>query len=327
MSSAILTIYNSILTFYTYIFIRKVRMSMNKSILKENRIHGDSMFPFSLYSMNCTGGDILDCHWHDELEFLIVTSGKATFQVDTSYYDVYKGQAIFINSGDIHAGYSLDSSACSYSALVFSPDLLLNGNLYDAIHAKYISPILHRKYMLPAHIKGEESWEREILNNLLQILSAASARNFTYELYIKARFYDIFSSMLINANSSPPQNKDSASSYKIERLKTILEYIHSNYNRKISLKDLAARHNMSEGYFCRFFKQMIRKTPVDYINSYRVNMAAKLLMDDSRKVIQIGIDVGFENNSYFISTFKHYMNCTPSEYRKIIRADINVPVI
>jgi predicted Rossmann fold flavoprotein len=81
----------------------------------------------------------------------------------------------------------------------------------------------------------------------------------------------------------------------------------------LSLKNVSIR---LEGHFCRFFKRLVRKTPVEYINYYRVNRAVKLLENEDAKIIEIAMDVGFDSFSYFISMFKRYMKCTPSQYRK-----------
>lgn len=286
---------------------------MDKELLKENRIHGDSLFPFSTYSIKCTSENVLDCHWHDEIEFLIVTKGKASFQIGASYYEVSEGEAIFISRGEIHAGFPIDNYNCSFNAIVFSSDLLLCNNA-DVIQIKYIEPMLNKNYILPIYIKGEFQWEKDILFKLQELIDIVNTKPFTYELIVKAQLFYIFS-IFLQKSEKVMHNNYNINDYKIERLKKILGYIHNNYNKKLTLKDISKFINMSEGHLCRFFKEMLRRTLIDYINYYRINIAAKLLLDSSKKVIDVGIDVGFENCSYFISNFKHYMKCTPSEYR------------
>jgi AraC-like DNA-binding protein len=61
---------------------------------------------------------------------------------------------------------------------------------------------------------------------------------------------------------------------------------------------------------------MTRKTPVDYINSYRIRQAAALLQQSDRKISDIAMDAGFDNVSYFIKVFRKAMKCSPSEFRK-----------
>ena len=287
---------------------------MNKDLLKENREHGDVMFPFGVYSMTSPAGStVLDCHWHDELEFLTVTEGKAIFQIDSVYYEVLKGQAILIESGEIHAGFRLDGSSCSFSAVVFNPGLLCS-RTFDVLQSKYIDPVLKRQYLLSKHIKGENRWEKEALAQLSQIILSGSTKSDTYELEVKAHLYLLLS--IIIKNSSMAVGKEySQANYQAERIKAALKYIQENYANKISTKDVSEYLNVSEGHFCRLFKQLVKKTPMDYLNYYRVNKAARLLQDTDKKVIDVAMEVGFDNFSYFISTFKHYILCTPSKYR------------
>ncbi|MNP17428.1 Bifunctional transcriptional activator/DNA repair enzyme AdaA [compost metagenome] len=108
----------------------------------------------------------------------------------------------------------------------------------------------------------------------------------------------------------------SADTTKVNRLKKVILYIQENYQEPIRTRDLSDLIPMSEGQFCRFFKAMTRKTPVDYINSYRIRQAAALLQQTERKISDIALEVGFDNVSYFIKVFRKAMSCSPSEFRK-----------
>ncbi|MDB5053509.1 MAG: AraC family transcriptional regulator, partial [Bacilli bacterium] len=88
------------------------------------------------------------------------------------------------------------------------------------------------------------------------------------------------------------------------------------FQHKIHIHELAALLSISEGHFCRFFKSLLKQTPIEYINSVRINHAIKLLHNPDLKIIDIALDVGFDNLSYFIKTFKRYKKCTPSEFRQ-----------
>lgn len=79
---------------------------------------------------------------------------------------------------------------------------------------------------------------------------------------------------------------------------------------------MAAHLNVSEGHFNRFFKKMVNKTPIEFINRYKISEAAKILRDTDKKEAVVAAEVGFDNISYFINTFKSVVHCTPSQYRK-----------
>ncbi len=290
---------------------------MNRDLLRENRIHGDKMFPVGIYTMNRLSRQWhLDYHWHDELEFLYVVSGGAEFQIDSRNYRISGGEAFFINSGLLHGGYLQEGEGCDFCAIVFSPELLLGSN-YDGFQEKYVDPVIKGRYSMPVHIRGAADWEREVLFHIREAIETGEAKKFTYELVIKAHLYLAFSLILSNSKLNVSEKKHPASSLKIEKMKEVIKYIQDNHYKKLTIRELSSVLNMSESYFCRFFRQMTRKTPVDYINYYRINRAARLLGDTSKKMIEVAMDVGFDNCSYFISIFKSYMKCTPSEYRRI----------
>ncbi|VBB07236.1 transcription regulator hth arac- type [Lucifera butyrica] len=288
---------------------------MDKAALKENRIHGSEMFPLATYIIECSAGEkILDCHWHDEWEFLLVTAGKAVFQIETSYYELQAGQAIFVNGGSIHAGYPCHNSFCTYRAIVFDPTIL-NSNSFDIIQTKFIDPFLTQQLVLPTFIDGQSAWERKVMDTLWKIIQNCADSPQAYELAVKAELLLILAEFIKNSRFFS-RDKLYLNNYKSDQMKKILCYIHEHYNEKITVRELCKLVGVSEGHFCRFFKHMMRKTPVEYINSYRINHAAQILRESNRKIIEVAMNVGFDNLSYFHSLFKKQMKCTPAEYRK-----------
>ncbi|AOZ94105.1 AraC family transcriptional regulator [Paenibacillus crassostreae] len=301
---------------------------MNRDLLKENRVHGNPMYPVSIYPNveQLNGQSILDCHWHDEMEFIVVRQGSATFQINMSYYEVNAGEAIFVNSGELHAGYvERDHGVpCIFSAVVFSPDLLLS-HAFDIVQEKFIDPLLKKQLLPPPHIKRTESWEIDILHYLDIILTENENKAPTCELTTKAHLYLILANMANHMQQSTRSNPNPIGSHeKVERIKIVLNYIHDHYPESLKLKDLASEINMSEGHFCRFFKQMVQKTPIDYMNNYRIQKACKLLENSDKKIVDIAMDVGFDNLSYFITVFKNHKNCTPSAYKKQFYEGLNI---
>src|SRR5690606_17251988 len=101
-----------------------------------------------------------------------------------------------------------------------------------------------------------------------------------------------------------------------EKLKKIISYIHTNYNKRLTLTELASLIPLSEAHFCRFFKKMTRQTVTEFINSYRIKQAATLLVETDMNISTIAYEVGFEHISYFIKLFKLHFNCSPSTYRR-----------
>ena len=285
---------------------------MDKTILKENRLHGTRLFPVGVYELLCISGDtILDCHWHDECELLLVTEGQAIFQLNDAYHELEAGQAAFIHSGCIHAGYPLHRSSCAYKAIVFDPAFLYSHNC-DSLQLSFIDPLLNGQL---SFITANDEWEQQIVAHLLSIFRLFAQTPYAYQLKVKALLLLILAELLAH-NEFPQIRTPSVQPHQSAQMKIILNYIHTNYHEKISITTLCELVNLSEGHFCRMFKQMMRRTPIEYINYYRIQNAAQLLRQTNRKLLDVALSVGFDNLSYFHSLFKKHLNCTPLEYRR-----------
>src|SRR5690606_16565726 len=115
------------------------------------------------------------------------------------------------------------------------------------------------------------------------------------ELATKSHLYMMLAYLL--ENSRPVTITSTEESYHVERLKQALSYIHANYQAPIRLKDLAAELQMSEEHFCRFFKKMMKRSPIAYVNEYRMQQAKMLLIYSDSKILDIALQVGFEHLS------------------------------
>lgn len=288
----------------------------SQRLLKEDREHGDIMFPLAAYWIELpAGAHVLDTHWHEEAEFFLLLEGEILFQVDTDYFPLHPGEAVFIESGDIHAAYVLKETPCRFCALVFHPVLLASAQ-YDTIQQTVILPLQEKRQSFPRHITSSVPWQGELLQHLERMMEAYDHKMPGFESFMKGTLLIMLSQIALPGRSVNHSQSEGADTTKIDRLKKVILYIQDNYQEPIRTRDLSELIPMSEGQFCRFFKSMTRKTPVDYINSYRVRQAAALLQQSDRKISDIAMDVGFDNVSYFIKVFRKAMKCSPSEFRK-----------
>ena len=290
---------------------------MNKALLKEERKHGDPAYPVSLYQITCPPEEpLLDLHWHDELEFLLVTEGQAVFRVEMADYTVRAGEAIFVNSGELHSGYVVGDAPCSFSAVVFHADLLGKGML-DLLHDQYILPLLQRNIRPPVHLHaGHGLQQAELLSLLRQLFESNRQRELGYELSTKGLLTLAIVKLLQAAEPGQPDQRMEAGQVRTDRLKAAIEYIERHYPEPIQLRELAELVSMSESYFCRYFKRITTKSPIEYINHYRIQQAAAKLRHSDKKVMDVALDVGFNNLSYFNVVFKQRFGCSPAAYRK-----------
>jgi AraC-like DNA-binding protein len=103
---------------------------------------------------------------------------------------------------------------------------------------------------------------------------------------------------------------------RIETIKTTLTYIQENYKEKIYIRDLADLIGMNEQYFCRFFKKVIGRSPMEYVNEYRIKKAIHYLKESDLTVTEICLECGYNNLGNFLREFRKYTSTTPLQYRR-----------
>lgn len=291
---------------------------MKQIRLKEQKTHGNPIYPVSTYSITCSADiPLLELHWHEELEFLLVTEGSAMFRVDANDYEVHAGEAIFINSGMLHSGYVTSESPCAFQAVVFHANIL-RGSSVDLIFDQYMNPLIQHQILAPVHLRTIPGEQLEILIMLRQLFDVDQAKKYASELHIKGILYSAMSTLL--QMCAPLQRlKADSDSVRMARIKAVVEFIEHSYADQITLMQLAELASMSEAYFCRFFKKITTKSPITYLNYYRVQRAAQLLTSTDSKIMEVALDVGFNSLSYFNTVFRQRFDCTPKQYRKSAR--------
>ena len=135
------------------------------------------------------------------------------------------------------------------------------------------------------------------------------------------RLLDVFKSLSLDKsarclNNIPATFNKNTIVQDTDRLDQVMAYLRGNYQRHISLSELADYVNMSEASLIRFFKKWTGKTFVENLNEIRVREAVCRLVDTSDSVSEICYKCGFNNLSNFNRVFKRLQGTTPSNYRE-----------
>lgn len=102
------------------------------------------------------------------------------------------------------------------------------------------------------------------------------------------------------------------------RIDRVTEYIMRNFEREITLKEIASVASMAVATFCNFFKDHYRMTFIEYVNTVRIGYACKLLAESNLNIMEVAHRSGFNNLGNFNRRFRAVKQMTPSEYRKVI---------
>lgn len=99
----------------------------------------------------------------------------------------------------------------------------------------------------------------------------------------------------------------------------MIEYIQEHYAEKVSIQHIAKELGISATYLNQVFKAETTYTFNEFLNRYRIQKAMEQLKAGDGKVYTIASDSGFKDYKYFISIFKKYANCTPSQFQEHFR--------
>lgn len=293
-------------------------MSKKKQLIYEEKLrHGTAELPVALHKLSYPEGTdaVFYLHWHKEFELLVMTGGQMELTIEDRSYHLKKDDIVFINSDLNHAAKTINQTPCDFFAIDFSYQLLKE-NLHSSFGRKYIRPVLSDKLLFPEIIHAHDSvWGEEILHALTMIRSCPEHDLAPHELMIKSRILLVWEGLFSHA-MPVKSHMGTADSLHNERLAPILAYIHENYNYEITLSELAHMIPMSEGQFCRVFKQSMKQSPMQYIMRYRILQSCQLLLDTDKKIGEIANLSGFNNSSYYNKVFMQIIGCSPSEYRK-----------
>lgn len=250
-------------------------------------------------------------HWHEECEILHVIKGVFTLTVDDSAHTLREGDVAFIGTGCLHGG---TPEGCEYECVVFDMRLLMRAS----DHCKqYISDILYGRIRVRPHFAADSAEIRLALAPMFDALRAQTDGcalitlgclfMFVGEIYRLGSYTSMPSSAAMEAASAL-------------RLKKVFELIETRYRQPLSLAQLSAAVGMSPKYFCRFFRQTTHRTPMDYVNYYRVEQACYQMDATDCNVTEAALDNGFDDVNYFIRVFRRYKGITPGQYLRRLKS-------
>lgn len=99
-------------------------------------------------------------------------------------------------------------------------------------------------------------------------------------------------------------------------VENVKQYIEMNYQNAFLISELCALFHYSHPYISRVFKKTCGKTVKTYITEVRINKACYLLRDSNLNILEIALEVGFQDISTFCRAFKRFKGCSPKKYRK-----------
>lgn len=98
-------------------------------------------------------------------------------------------------------------------------------------------------------------------------------------------------------------------------IKNAINYINKNYKKNITLDEVANHVHLNPAYFSTLFKKELKISFKNYLNKIRIEESKISLKKPDKSILEIALEVGYEDQSYFTKVFKNITGITPKEYR------------
>ncbi|WP_405294335.1 AraC family transcriptional regulator [Algibacter sp. Ld11] len=252
-------------------------------------------------------------HYHEEYELTLILKGSGIRYTGNSIENFYPGDLVLVGPSLPH--YWKNDAA--YTGGVISICIqwnheVLNKFIEDSIEFYQIQALLqHAKFGVRIHPLFKDNVEDKF-KKIVDLEPGKKMVAFIDLLLELAQAPKIKTLSGVVKGLSVDKQSDN-------RIQKILNYISTNYTKKISIKEMAELTFMTEISFCKFFKRRFNKSFTNYLNEFRIRKTCQLLRDTNQKLIDVALNCGYENMSFFHRQFKKYLKITPGEYRMLYK--------
>jgi len=249
-------------------------------------------------------------HFHPEYELTYIVKGKGIRYVGNNIQNFEEGDFILLGSNVPHCWKNTNTEIKSVKSIVFQfKNTLLGDGWMEKNEFKNIKLLLNKS---SRGIKFNFSGSKKISKKLKSILHQPPLEKlFNFLKLLESLSFEEHQEFLIQEGFSPNLNNKTNN-----RINDIYNYVHSNYDRKITLKDVSSKVAMSDEAFCRFFKKSLNKSFFTFVNEYRIQMACKALIETHKPVNEIAYACGYESLPFFYRQFQKFKNSSPLNFKK-----------
>ena len=254
-------------------------------------------------------------HFHPEIELIYIHKGRGTRFIGTDVHRFEPDELFLFGSNLAHMWrcdpeyFREDAKQKAEVTIIYFHHDFLGDKFFNIPELKNIESLLQMAKQ-GIKITGQtKTRAKKLVSKLV-------------ESHGVLRIVTLLSILELIANSkekkyiSPSYQKVRIEVTEATRLNKVFQHISENFQRKITLSEIAAVANLSAKAFCRYFKSKTSKTFYDFLLEVRIAHACHLLLEKDMSVYEICYDSGFNNLSNFNRYFKKITNKTPSEYKQ-----------
>ena len=249
-------------------------------------------------------------HWHKSMEVLFILNGRATVNLNGVKHKLNPLDMIVVDSAQVHDGiFALPQTmgVCIHISKNFM--------------RKYLADIELLKFQCNPQklLPGQKDVYNQICTYIKELTILYFHQSQSYQLKSSALVLEILAD-LVEHFRSPVSESLSVSAYnKLAQMEQICQFVEERHQDKITLQEGADELSLNKDYFCRFFKENMGVSFIQYVNQVRINHIYQDLIYTEDGIQEIMERHGFVNQKLFYRMFKETYDCTPAKLRQIAR--------
>ena len=249
-------------------------------------------------------------HWHSDIEIIMPVEKGYGVRIDGRLYEMQEGDMLLIPPGVIHELFAPPEGKRLIIQICYALTSEMSG-FYDAVQLFY--PCLHMitDAEIPLHLT---------LQQILRDIEREHQLALPYHGDMLASLCRQYLVMLAR-HCQDYVKPDSIRRYakSVDSFLRVCDYIHRHCTEALPIAKLAEVAGYSKSHFLRMFKEFSNISCGEYIQRQRISLARQLLANPERSITEIVTRAGFGSVASFNRVFREQMNCTPTQYRKILR--------
>lgn len=269
------------------------------------------------YHYEFSAGEKTQLHTHDYIELGYIVSGEFRQKILGKDITFRQGDLCLIDKNCLHQDYLLDSPA-TILFLGIANDMfteIMDGNVTAQKIIMFLKPALLKQKDLQQylHFRPVSGTGPAIEDCLFTLLTELMDNSIGSRHICKGLLMRIFHILGTNYEFSLSEKQRKTMNWLL--FEEISEYIRQHF-ATVTIRELSRTFHFQEDYFNRLIKNKTGMTYSAYVQKFRLEKAASLLLSSSKSIEEIAEAVGYHNKGYFYKIFVKQYNMTPFQYRK-----------
>lgn len=268
---------------------------------KNENIHLDLNLDIKLYY--CGTGDCEnDFSWgpgiKDHYKLHYVHSGRGILKVGDTSYHLEKGNGFLICPNILVSYKPVSEEPWNYSWVAFNG---VNAETYlNRANLNATNPVF-------------KCTQEDHINNCFKAIFDSTKCEKSMDLKSLSNFYDLLSILIDETRVLTTDNN--STKHQDTYIKQAIEFIDTNYSRKISIEEIAGYVGINRKYLSQLFSDILNIPPQNYLINFRLQKACDLLTSSSLSINEISNSIGYNDPFLFSKIFKKYKGVSPTGYR------------